>query len=287
MTTPLALPAPLTAQVDGRTARYRETGLDAPDTVPVLLLHGIGRSMDDWEEQHRLLGETRRVMSVDLAGFGLSEPLREKHTLDALASWVGRFCDVTGLGAESPIDVVGNSLGGAVAMRLSTLRPSLVRRLALLDSAGFGSTVTEALRLIAIPVVGRILLRPSEKTAAQTERALFRERRFVSRERIAASVARGRRPQAMRAFREVAGDLGTFRGIRPEWRARLIADVARAGTPVLIVWGESDLILPASHLDDARRLLPEAETHLIGQTGHMPQIERAEETAELVTRFFA
>lgn len=229
VTTSSVLPIPVTIAVDGTSARYRVTGpADAP---VVLLLHGIGRSLDDWDEQHRLLGATHRVISVDLAGFGLSEPLPERHTLDALSRWVGRFCDALGLGSTGPFDVVGNSLGGAVAMRLSTLRPGLVRRLVLLDSAGFGATVTQALRLIALPVVGAVLLRPSEKTAAQTERALFRERRFVSRERIAASVARGSRPQAMRAFREVARDLGTFRGIRPEWRARLLADVARAGTP--------------------------------------------------------
>lgn len=285
MTTSSTLSAPRTVTLDDRAVRYRSTGPSDSDHPPVLLLHGIGRSLDDWDEQHRLFDD-RRVVSVDLAGFGLSEPLATRHTLGALAAWVARFCDTVGLG-DGPLDVVGNSLGGAVAMRLSVHRPGLVGRLALLDSAGFGETVTQALRLIALPGVGRILLRPTEKTAAQTERALFRERSFVSRERIEASLARGRRPGAMRAFREVAGDLGTFRGIRPEWRGRLVADVARAGTPVLIVWGEDDLILPADHLENARRLLPSAETHLFAHTGHMPQIERAAEVATLLRAFLA
>jgi pimeloyl-ACP methyl ester carboxylesterase len=286
VTTSATLPAPRTVTVDDRSARFRSTGPRDTGRPPVLLLHGIGRSLDDWDEQHRLLADDRYVVSVDLAGFGESDPLATRHTLTALAAWVGRFCDAVGLGDE-PLDVVGNSLGGAVAMRLSTLRPGFVRRLALLDSAGFGETVTQALRLIALPVVGRILLRPTEKTAARTERALFRERTFVSRDRIDASLARGRRPGAMRAFREVAGDLGTMRGIRPEWRERLVSDVARAGTPVLVVWGEDDLILPSSHLEDARRLLPAAQTHLLAHTGHMPQIERAAEVSALLRAFLA
>jgi pimeloyl-ACP methyl ester carboxylesterase len=276
------LAAPRTITVDGRSARYRDTGTGSP----VLLLHGIGRSLADWDEQHRLLEASHRVISVDLAGFGGSTALSGRHTLDALVAWVSRFLDAVDTEGElDGIDVVGNSLGGAIAMRLSVLRPDRVRRLVLINSAGFGSTVTPALRLIALPVVGRVLLRPTQKAAYQTERALFVNRSFVSRERIAASVARGSQRGAMRAFREVARDLGTFRGIRPTWRGRLLAEVIAARKPVMILWGDSDLILPAGHLAEARRLLPRATTHLFEQTGHMPHLERARETAELIRDF--
>lgn len=276
------LAAPQTVTVDGRPARYRDTGTGSP----VLLLHGIGRSLSDWDVQHRLLEARHRVISVDLAGFGGSAALSGRHTLDALAAWVARFLDaVDSQGELGAVDVVGNSLGGAVAMRLSVLRPDKVRRLVLINSAGFGATVAPALRLISLPVVGRVLLRPTRKAAYQTERALFVDRTFVSRERIAASVARGSQRGAMRAFREVAHDLGTFRGIRPGWRSRLLAEIAAAGKPVMILWGDSDLILPAGHLAEARRLLPGATTHLFEQTGHMPHLERAGETAELIREF--
>jgi cation diffusion facilitator CzcD-associated flavoprotein CzcO/pimeloyl-ACP methyl ester carboxylesterase len=276
------LAAPRSIAVDGRPVCYRDTGSGST----VLLLHGIGRSLADWDGQHRLLGAGHRVISVDLAGFGGSTALRGRHTLDALAAWVSRFMDALDAEEElGAVDVVGNSLGGAVAMRLSVLRPEKVRRLVLINSAGFGATVTPALRLIAVPGLGRMLLRPAPKAAYRTERALFVNRSFVSQERIAASLARGSQRSAMRAFREVARDLGTFRGIRPRWRSRLIAEVAAAGKPVLILWGDSDLILPAGHLDEARRLLPAAQTHLFEQTGHMPHIERARETAGLIREF--
>ncbi|MCZ2404661.1 alpha/beta fold hydrolase [Paenarthrobacter sp. Z7-10] len=279
------LPPPRTITVAGAAVSYRDTGSGSP----VLLLHGIGRSLADWNEQHRLLSTAHRVISVDLPGFGDSQPLRERHTLDALAAWVQGFLEVLteDTAPLDSIDVVGNSLGGAVAMRLSVLKPARVRRLVLINSAGFGATVTQALRLIALPVVGRILLRPSEKTAYQTERALFVDRSFVSRERIDASLARGSGKGVMRAFREVAHDLGTFKGIRPEWRSQLLADMATANKPTLILWGDSDLILPAEHLEEARRLLPGASTHLFDKTGHMPHLERAAETADLILQFLA
>nr|WP_204249325.1 alpha/beta fold hydrolase [Frondihabitans sp. PAMC 28766] len=53
------------------------------------------------------------------------------------------------------------------------------------------------------------------------------------------------------------------------------------------MWGDSDLILPPSHLEEAKRLLPRAQTHLFEHTGHMPQIERAADTASLVDAFLA
>jgi pimeloyl-ACP methyl ester carboxylesterase len=66
-------------EVRGRRARYRETGTG----MPVLLLHGIARSLEDWDEQHRLLADGHRLISLDLAGYGESEPLREPILLAA------------------------------------------------------------------------------------------------------------------------------------------------------------------------------------------------------------
>ncbi|ARC55636.1 Dihydrolipoyllysine-residue acetyltransferase component of acetoin cleaving system [Frondihabitans sp. 762G35] len=280
VTAPAPLPTEATATVGGRRANYRETGSGSP----VLLLHGIGRSLHDWDDQHRLLSSEHRVISLDLAGFGDSDPLPRTHTLDSLAAFCSAFLDALGIDS---VDVVGNSLGGAVAMALAVRDPGRVRHLVLINSAGFGSTVTSALRAIAVPVVGRVLLRPSEKTARQTERALFRDRSFVSEERIARSLRRGSRRGAMRAFREVAHDLGTIRGIRPAWRARLTSAVAASRTPVLVLWGDRDLILPAEHLREAQRLLPDATTHLFAETGHMPHLERADEVAALILPFLA
>ena len=88
-------------------------------------------------------------------------------------------------------------------------------------------------------------------------------------------------------FLETAKSLGSFRGIRAAWRSELVAQVAELRKPTLVVWGERDLILPATHLEAARTLLPHAESHLFTGTGHMPQIERADDFAALVRPFLA
>lgn len=267
-------------RVGGRNVRYRSTG----DGPPVLLLHGILRSLDDWSEQHELL-DGHRVISVDLAGFGESDPLPGKASLPPLAEFVKDFLDA--LGETRPVHVIGNSLGGAVAMLLALRYPERVRSLVLVASAGFGREVTIALRILALRPLGRLLLRPSRTNSRRAERAIFRDGSFVTEERVARAYAFAGRPHGARVTLELSRSLGTFRGVRPHWREAVLTATAAAAVPTLVVWGTHDLILPAIHLEAAKTLLPHARTHLFPDTGHMPQIERAEEFAELVGKFWA
>ncbi len=267
--------------VRGRAVRCRVSG----QGPPVVLLHGIGRTLADFADQHDLLARDHRVVSLDLAGHGGSAPLDEPHTLPALARATADCLDA--LGVQRPARLVGNSLGGAVAMRLAVDDPNRVASLVLVNSAGFGAEVTIALRLLALRPLGRLLLRPSRAVTRHTERALFHDRRHVTEARLAAALAAARRPQAARVMLELVGSLGTVRGVAPGWRGELLDAVARLDVPVLVVWGDRDLILPASHLDAARARLPRARTHLFTDTGHLPQIERATEFHRLVTDFWA
>jgi pimeloyl-ACP methyl ester carboxylesterase len=267
--------------VHGRLAHYRAKG----DGPPVVALHGIGRSLEDWTEQQELLRDRFRVYSVDMAGFGKSDPLPGKHSLESLAGFVADFLDA--VGETRPVHLVGNSLGGAVAMQLSVRAPERVRSLVLVSSAGFGREVTIALRLLALRPLGRLLLRPSRAGARRIERALFYDRAFVTDARIDHALELARQPHAARVMLEAVHDLGTFRGVREGWRRTLLDAVAQRRLPVLVVWGDRDLILPALHLEAAHRYLPDAQTRLLTETGHLPQIERAAEFYRMVTSFWA
>ena len=266
--------------VRGRQVRYRVDGAG----TPVILLHGIGRSLEDWTEQHELLRARYRVYSLDLAGSGWSEPLDEPYTLPALARFVAGFLDAVEV--AGPVHVVGNSLGGAVAMQLTVDAPHRVASLALVNSAGFGREVTIGLRLLAIRPLGRLLLRPSRFSSRQIVRSLFHDPTFVTPARIEHTLTLAQQPHATRAYLETARALGTIRGVRPQWRKALLRSLAELDIPTLIVWGDHDLILPAVHLNAARTYLPRAQTHLFPDTGHMPQVERAEAFSQLLENFW-
>ncbi|WP_206687067.1 alpha/beta fold hydrolase [Arthrobacter bussei] len=132
--------------VDGVRVRYRDDG-DRTRT-PVLLIHGIGRSLEDWEGLYGRLAPDHRVISLDLPGFGLSERTEGRYSMESMARFV--IAGLDALGEHRPLHVVGNSLGGAVALKISALEPARVRSLVLVNSAGFGKEVTIALRLLAI-----------------------------------------------------------------------------------------------------------------------------------------
>jgi pimeloyl-ACP methyl ester carboxylesterase len=267
-------------RVGGRRVRYRVDGAGPS----VVMLHGIGRSLEDWSEQHELLRDRFRVYSVDLAGFGESEPLTEPSTLPALAGFVEDFLDAAHV--AGPVHLAGNSLGGAVAMQVAVQAPHRVASLVLVDSAGFGREVSLTLRLLAIRPLGRLLLRPSRWGSRQVERSLFHDPALATDERIEHGYRIAQRPHGARVLLETARSIGTLRGVRAQWRQRLLETVAKLGIPVLVVWGSSDRVLPAAHLSNAAARLPQARTHLFDDTGHMPQIERAEAFSGLVTDFW-
>ncbi|MFI7543910.1 alpha/beta fold hydrolase [Actinoplanes sp. NPDC049599] len=270
--------------VRGARIRVRESG--DPAHPPLLLLHGIGRSLEDWDPQHDRLAGEHRVISVDLPGFGLSEPMPGRVTLAGLADGVAATVDA--LGERRPLHVMGNSLGGAVAMRLLAGAPARVATLTLVNSAGFGKEVALALRILAVPGLGKPLLRRIDaRSAYRIERSLFHDRAHVTPERVEFAVRVAARPENARVFLQTARELGTLRGIRAPWRETLLGQVAAHPRPALIVWGERDLILPAAHLAAARAAFPHARTHLFADTGHMPQIERADAFADLSRLFLS
>lgn len=269
--------------VKGRRTRVLVAG-DA-NGHPILLLHGIGRSLEDWEPQFsRYRHAGYRVVALDLPGSGFSDRLHTSTTLRGLAQSVVETLDV--IGEAGRLHVMGNSLGGAVGLRLLTLDPDRVATLVLADSGGFGSELHPVLRLIATPVLGSLATRYITRAGARMiERLLYVDRSLVTDERIDRALKFARRSGNRVVLHETARSLSTFRGVRSEWRDELMADVSKHVRPTLIAWGDSDRILPAKQTEAAHRLLPHARVRLFKGVGHMPQVESAEKFADLTLDF--
>lgn len=273
--------------ISGISLRCRITG----SGDPVLLLHGIGQSLEDWNEQHDLLAERHTVISLDLPGFGYSDRLPGPATLSKLAGILPDFLDAVGetsaIGVRTALPVIGNSLGGAVAMTLAARHPHRVSSLVLVNSAGFGTEVAMVLRLLAIKPLGFALMRPSLKNSTRTVRSLFYDKTLATDDRIRHSFALSSRAAHAATTLDVARDLGTYRGVSREWRAALLAAIASLRIPTLVAWGDHDHVLPTAHLAAALSALPFAESHLFTGAGHMPQIEKPAEFAAVVLDFIS
>lgn len=256
-----------TTLVDGHRVGVTVAG----DGAPLLLLHGIGRDRRDWSEVLARLAAHRKVIAIDLEGFGDSEPWSDRVTLTTMTAMVRRTLVV--LGVAAPLVVVASSMGGAVALRLHEDDPEAVTALVLVSSAGFAAGAALGLRLMAFPGLGPALLWFRPIAARVQVRTLFADKAFATRRLVAEGVERLRPRVARRTYFQVVHDLGRLRGVRPEWRARTLSALAATRTPTLVLWGEQDAVLPVRQLSAAGAALPHARTRVLPGVGHMAQIE--------------
>ncbi|POX40518.1 alpha/beta hydrolase [Streptomyces sp. Ru73] len=277
------------ADVAGHPVRVRISG--PADGPPVVLLHGIARSLEDWQLTHDLLAARGyRVISTDLPGFGLTRRMAGRAGLASFARAVVGVLDA--LGERRPVHLMGNSLGGAVAMTVAAEHPGRVATLVLANSAGFGREANLSLRpmayavLAALPGVGRRFRARARDAGVQVNRDLFHDPRHATEEMIRHAGEVGRQPDFRATFAATLLRLGVpALGSYPGWRRALLARTAAARVPTLVVWGDADTVLPVKHFHAAVAALPHARSHLFPATGHMPQIERAAEFAELAAGF--
>src|SRR2546430_12262706 len=115
--------------VGGARIHVRDTAPRGPDAEPALYVHGLGGSALNWTDLADLLADRLDGQAIDLPGFGRSHPARS-YTIAAFAKHVARYIVQSG---RAPVHLVGNSLGGAVAVRIAGTRPELVRSLTLIS----------------------------------------------------------------------------------------------------------------------------------------------------------
>jgi pimeloyl-ACP methyl ester carboxylesterase len=117
--------------IDGASTFAREIEARGPDAEPALFVHGLGGSSSNWTDLGELLADRLAGQAIDLPGFGRSEPAA-MYTVSAMAQRVARWIEVADRG---PVHLFGNSMGGAVVVRLAANRPDLVRTLTLISPA--------------------------------------------------------------------------------------------------------------------------------------------------------
>lgn len=268
---------------NGRQLHYYDAG-SGPAT-PLILIHGLGDEADTWRRVLPTLAARRRVIALDLPGFGRSEAPRGAHSLTTMARTVAELA--LGLGI-SQATLVGSSFGGMVAQRLALARPQQVNRLVLIGGhlPIAGGKLPERLMLMLIPGAGEYLyqqLRYSQSEAYNTLKPYYynldelpaSEQEFLRR-RVWARVWSDRQQQAFfSALRWLSLD-SQLRG--NQWRAQL----TRCAIPTLLVWGEHDQIADAEGGRFMARWLPDAHFETIADSGHLPQQEQPEEVIRLI-----
>jgi pimeloyl-ACP methyl ester carboxylesterase len=276
--TPRWAPAPSVLRpVDGVTAHLRDEG-PRNDSVPVLLLHGTSASLHTWEGWSAALRSTRRVISVDLPGFGLTgpDPLND-YRIERYTRFVVALLDSLGVRRA---DVAGNSLGGEIAWETAARAPDRVRKLVLVDPAGFKFTsesVPLGFRLARTPSLSWLFTRILPRGVVESSvRSVYGDPEKVTDALVdryyQLTLRTGNRTVLAHRFAQTAPGADTAR-------------LASITAPTLILWGGRDQLIPPSDAARFQRLLPRATLIMYPELGHVPHEEDAARTARDVLAF--
>lgn len=256
--------------VGGVRIRYVDTGGEG---IPILLCSGIGGSLELWSRQLEALGEGLRLVAWDYPGHGLSDPGGRTHDPDSYAVVALDLMDALGLARAV---VVGNSLGGAIAMRMAGLAPDRVAGMVLASPAMTGPEVFLPFRLMTLPLLGEIMTRPGKLSVEQQIAALFHDPAAATDDLRRVVWRNVHKPGAARTLLATLRKTLQIGGVREScWlRSR---DLLRSSTcPVLFIHGKQDVVLPFQQSVECSSLTPRSEVRLIDGCGHTPQIEHYE-----------
>jgi pimeloyl-ACP methyl ester carboxylesterase len=257
---------------------------EGPD---VLLIHGLGGTRASFMETAAALSTRYRVHAPDLPGFGSScKPALGAYNARWFSEIVLCLMDELGVGRAH---LVGNSMGGRIAIELGLNHPERVGGIGLLCPAvawirrGFHPIV----RLLR-PEFGFLPHRIRRSLVYAQFWSIFHDRGVIDPAMGDLMVDEFQRIYHSAGARYAF--LASARNIyleAPYGRHGFYPRLAELRPPALFVWGSHDPLIPAAFGHYVRKWLPRAEQFIVEGCGHVPQVERPDAVNELLTRFFA
>jgi 4,5:9,10-diseco-3-hydroxy-5,9,17-trioxoandrosta-1(10),2-diene-4-oate hydrolase len=242
--------------------------VDIGSGPPLLFVHGLSGSWQNWLENIPHFARTHRVLALDLPGFGESPMPRETISISGYGRTLDAFCDAVGVDRAA---VVGNSMGGFVAAEMAISHPHRVEKLVLVSAAGI--TIEHqrndrvlalmrrfefALSFAATHPRPEFLMRPRWR---RTMRFVFAHPEQIPGALMTEQARGGGKPGFVDAM-----DALTSYPIRDR--------LGEITVPTLIVWGDSDRLVPLKDADVFEELIPDARKIVYEDTGHVAMLER-------------
>jgi len=263
--------------VEGMLVHLRDQG-PRDDPAPIVLLHGTSASLHTWEGWAAVLQDKRRVISLDLPGFGLTGPFPDG---DYRIEHYSRFLTLLLDQLQVPrVVVAGNSFGGQLAWQFALDNPQRVERLVLVDAAGYPRNATSVpigFRLAQIPALAPLManLLPRAMIAASV-RSVYGDPGRVSDELIERyyelTLRAGNREALRQRFLQAESGQGYQR-------------IAELKVPTLIIWGGRDGLIPPDNAERFKRDIKGSRLVLFDELGHVPQEEDPLRTVTVLLNF--
>ncbi len=277
----LQMPEDRYIKVGNLKTRYWALGENG---TPVILIHGLGASADIWMYNVDALAEQHRVYVPDLVGFGRSDKPGPSFSPFDYTRFLDDFRTTLSIDRAS---LIGQSLGGGVALHYALQFPQKVNKLVLVDSAGLGKEVIWTLKLMSLPLVGELFSHPSRKGVEIFFKLAVRNRALVTKDFVELYYEIFSRPGFQKFFLMILRKIVDIRGAREEILDPIMNNLFKINRPVLIIWGEKDRVLPLKHGYLGKEKLPNAKLKIMDGCGHIPFFERSDEFNRTVLEFLS
>jgi pimeloyl-ACP methyl ester carboxylesterase len=249
---------------------------------PVIFLHGMGGSWEDWIEQLHVLSLHYRVCAIDIPGFGLSPPpgkVGAGFTLSLCADFVRKLMDAKGYERAF---LVGNSMGGGIAMRFAIDFPERVKGIALANGIGLGKELSGFNRLLAFPGFARLTIPFANRdVVVKIWESLFYDHSKITPQMVDRTWQWLRKDATKRYLVQL------YPRALSIWAQKdiLLPELGKLRCPALITWGINDEVLPVIQAVQGYAMMRSAELRLFRDCGHVPEIEQAEAFTQALAGF--
>ncbi|HHO76278.1 MAG TPA: alpha/beta hydrolase [Deltaproteobacteria bacterium] len=257
---------PGSIEIDGEAIAYLER---KGDGEIIVLIHGFGANKDNWIRFVRHIPKQYRIVAFDMAGHGDNNRALEKtYSIDYITSIFAQAADAMAL---EKFHIAGNSMGGYISMLYTSNHPGRVHTMCLIDAAGLIDQTPQPSDLLLALENGQSPLTPTtHEDYSELLDYAFHKRPFIPWPIISVladrAVESGEFTKKM--WKDFHSDPQDVFGLLPGF-----------DLPVLVIWGDQDRILHVSTTEVLERFLPDVETIILKDCGHMPMLERPEETA--------
>lgn len=271
-------PVPSTfVDVKGLTVHLRDEGV-RDDPVPIVLIHGTSSSLHTWEAWVTALKGQRRVISMDLPGFGLTGPnLQNDYSNPAYKQFILDLMDT--LKVQRFI-LAGNSLGGEIAWQVAVAAPQRVDKLILVDAAGYAfipKSIPLGFRLARIPQLAWL----TQHTLPRKMMESSVQNVYGDPAKVTPTLVDRYEAMTLRAGNRQALGL-RFKQLNAGAYATQIKTITM---PTLILWGAKDHLIPVSYAHQFKQDIAGSKLVVFDQLGHVPHEEDAAATIAVVQDF--
>jgi pimeloyl-ACP methyl ester carboxylesterase len=247
-----------------------------------VFVHGLGGQWQNFLENIPRAAQERRVIALDLPGFGLTPMPREKITIPGYGRCVDALCEKLSLGR---VDIVGNSMGGYVAAEVAIQFPERIDQLILVSAAGISSANIARRPILLLGLIATAIV--SYGAIRLREIAVRPKSRHFALALVARYPSLLRADLAYEAFFKGAGKPGFDDALRASLEYDFRDRLPEIRQPTLIVWGEKDSVIPVADAAEFERLIPDSRKVVMRDTGHISMAERPQAFNDLMMEFLA